>query len=682
VLQELLGSPLKLVVAGSSNKTKYFNQKQGRGDVKKIQPCFCFVHSLNSFIVLINQQTIHSNFTTMKYSFYLFSFISLMAYSQKENSQWYFGNKAALDFLSGAPLSANGSSMASVEGCVSMADTSGNLLFYSNGATVWNKNHAIMDNGSGLMGNQSTTQSSFVVKKPGANTNIYYLFSLGQLGTGSLGYSIIDMSLAAGLGSVTTKNDTLAENMTEKLHGALHCNGKDIWVVGHKYNSNEFYAYLMSAAGINTVPVISSVGALHGVSNGTLNGSAGAMKISPNGKKIGIGSTLSQITEILDFNPANGQVSNGVVISTSIQPYGCEFSADGSKFYVTELNTTNYQLHQWDLCAGSASAIINSHQIIASLSSTVGGFGSMQLAPDGKIYIAAFQATFVSVINNPNTSGSGCNFTQQGVSIAPNNSIRGLPNHISSSHRLKALINTAITGSCGAVSFSYTSPAVCTMAGDSVTSVEWQFNDSGSSTANTSSVTNPQYSYSQNGTYTVNLIVHYNCYTDTLKQVVSISNLPNLTVSGKQTICNGEKLTLSLSGAGSYSVNGVSSTNNYTAQPAANTIYTISAAGAVTNACIAKKTISLTVLPCANISHGNKQSRTIRIYPNPSNGAFTVETEFNAEISITDISGRLVYIKSLNSGKHSLDLSEQARGIYFMKAKDINQFVVFKLIKE
>jgi hypothetical protein len=68
----------------------------------------------------------------------LFSCAILNASGQSETNIWYFGEKAGLDFNSGAPVPLLNSSMGASEGCASICDKEGNLLFYTNGVAIWN----------------------------------------------------------------------------------------------------------------------------------------------------------------------------------------------------------------------------------------------------------------------------------------------------------------------------------------------------------------------------------------------------------------------------------------------------------------------------------------------------------------------------------------------------------------
>ena len=70
----------------------------------------------------------------------------------------------------------------------------------------------------------------------------------------------------------------------------------------------------------------------------------------------------------------------------------------------------------------------------------------------------------------------------------------------------------------------------------------------------------------------------------------------------------------------------------------------------------------------------------LSIYPNPTNGNFTVSMEDykgdNYTMQVTDVSGKLVYSESINFSKSIISLNELNKGIYFVKVSDgINQVV-------
>jgi hypothetical protein len=81
-------------------------------------------------------------------------------------NNWYFGNTAGITFASGAPVALTNGALVTTEGCASMSDDLGNLLFYTDGVTVWNRNHLPMTNGTLLNGHASSTQSGIIVQKP------------------------------------------------------------------------------------------------------------------------------------------------------------------------------------------------------------------------------------------------------------------------------------------------------------------------------------------------------------------------------------------------------------------------------------------------------------------------------------------------------------------------------------
>jgi gliding motility-associated-like protein len=202
-------------------------------------------------------------------------------------------------------------------------------------------------------------------------------------------------------------------------------------------------------------------------------------------------------------------------------------------------------LYQWDLCAGSATAIVAS---IYSVS--ISGFiGSMQLAPDGKIYCSKGSTGNLDVINSPNSLGAACAYSVSGQSVSPKLSLYSLPNFMSSSLLQRPpptpfTHTVSNTYGCQSALFNSTyNPSItvvgCSASGYSLTGLQWNFGDPASGSANTSTLVSPVHAFTTLGTYSVNLILYYSCGggTDTLKQVVNI-NQPCISVSSTSITCS------------------------------------------------------------------------------------------------------------------------------------------------
>ena len=78
-------------------------------------------------------------------------FVIAHGQAQKQTFNWFFGANAGFDFNSGSPVFQPGA-LNTLEGCASISDKNGQLLFYTDGTTVYNKNHTVMPNGRGLFG--------------------------------------------------------------------------------------------------------------------------------------------------------------------------------------------------------------------------------------------------------------------------------------------------------------------------------------------------------------------------------------------------------------------------------------------------------------------------------------------------------------------------------------------------
>ena len=108
--------------------------------------------------------------------------LSFNSFGQRETAHWFFGNRAGLWFASPNTGAAyiTSSRMHALEGCATISDSLGNLLFYTAGDTVFNRFHFKMNNGWPLTGHQSASQSAVIVEQP--YTNLHYLFTVDALG--------------------------------------------------------------------------------------------------------------------------------------------------------------------------------------------------------------------------------------------------------------------------------------------------------------------------------------------------------------------------------------------------------------------------------------------------------------------------------------------------------------------
>ncbi|GAA4444526.1 hypothetical protein GCM10023188_46620 [Pontibacter saemangeumensis] len=350
---------------------------------------------------------------------------SFTASAQGEKSNWFFGKGAGIVF-SGDSVTATGSRLFTEEGSASLSDKDGNLLLYTNGITVWNRNHRVMPNGNGLMGGKSSTQSALIIPKPG-NDSTFYIFTTDiQAQSDGLRYSVVDMRKASGFGDIVSRNNFLIAPATEKLTAVRHSNNLDWWVIAHRWNSNGYMAFLVSADGVSVQPVLSNVGTVHGGPN---RKAIGYLVPSPDGTKLAAALWDADSNfEILSFDRSTGKVSDPILLKGYEEAYGVVFSPDGTKLYgsANGVGGGKAQIIQFDLSAGSPDAIAKSAVVVGTSASP--RIGALQLAPDGKIYVARQDNRYLGVISNPNAKGKASTYTDDGFHLGKYKSDLGLPN--------------------------------------------------------------------------------------------------------------------------------------------------------------------------------------------------------------------------------------------------------------
>lgn len=446
----------------------------------------------------------------------------------QQGNIWYFGNFAGVSFNTSPPTILTDNQITNLEGMSVMSDENGQLLFYTDGRQVLNRNHDPMLNGTGLNGHPSSYQSSVIIPKPGS-TSIYYIFTADSWeGNGIKGYcySEVDMSLAGGLGGITaTKNVLLSGPSSERLTAIRAADMRSYWIITNEWNSNIFRAYKVDCNGVNTTPVVSVTGK---AMNEDTYCNIGAMRISPDGKYLvqtnvkgrATATPTNEYFQIFDFDDVTGQITNDRLLTLTNDGYyfGAEFSPDSRLLYV--VNPYKGAVHQFDVTLGSAAAIQASKQImpVTGINFSLTG---ISLGPDQKIYMTAGEPA-LHVINQPNVPGPGCDIVSKQQPLSRSSNLT-LPNIIPNLYVNRPLDFTfQLQGTCnGEVQFtaSVQIPGVTLL---------WEFGDS-----NTGTGANVTHTYADpNAEYLVKLTA-----TDALncvREVVSKRVRP----SGEQVIAN------------------------------------------------------------------------------------------------------------------------------------------------
>ena len=472
-----------------------------------------------------------------------FLLLSLNCYPQNEANNWYFGGHAALNFNNNTVTVLHNSAMSAGEGCASMSDSVGNLLFYSNGEKVWNRNHQVMPNGNGLNSYWSSTQSCMILKKPGSN-HLYYLFTVDAFENNyanGLQYSVIDMNLNGGLGDITSiKNVLLHTPVNEKLTAVKHANGTDYWIIVHGMGGTEANAYLsyqFSSQGISTNPVYSYTGTYIFTGNNIYT--AGYLKPSHDGAKL-VSCTVGAV-DVLDFNNQTGDVTlNFNTNITNGGSYGAEFSPNNRFLYVgggPYFGIGSISLLQLDL---SILNTLTMNQLAVPLdttfidSSNQRNIFAIQLANNGKLYTSNSGAQSIGCINSPNIQGISCNYQASAINIFPDTCWWGLPYFVNTNTQIYHY-NKCVGDS---TEFAISDTAL-------LDSVYWNFGDMASGASNTSKLLKPKHVFSSSGSYAVTALVYKSNTIDTLENNIQIYTPPlPIVLSADTNICDNFILTL------------------------------------------------------------------------------------------------------------------------------------------
>ncbi|QJP35067.1 T9SS type B sorting domain-containing protein [Nonlabens sp. Ci31] len=479
--------------------------------------------------------------------------LALPVVSQNQANWWFFGSNAGIDFNTGVPVTNNIGQLNTIEGCSAISDACGGLLFYTDGISVWDRNHLVMPNGNGLFGNPSSTQSAIVIPLPN-NPDLYYVFSISIGTTTGLYYSVVDMNLNAGTGDVivSQKNISLLANSTEKLFGAVAANGQDAWIVTYaesisgSLSFNQFYAFKLTPNGMDLSATVNSLSQATRTTD-----KRGYLKVSPDGTKVAMMTQFYVDTSIpdesgvgawlFDFDNRTGVVNNPVRMNfpAGYQAYGTEFSLDSRLVYV-DLNTlgngliaAERRLLQYDTTAPNfENNPVLIYQSDANNPNDDVTRGALQIAPDKKIYYARDEQEWLAVINNPNSIGALCNFQYNGLPLTPGTTSKeGLPPFYN------AFFNPSfsVIEGCSTASTQLIADEIATCPNNSVL---WDFGDIASGIDNSSTLINPTHVYTIAGTYTVSLVITTPTDVFNSSRIIQIVDTPFINTVSDLFLCD------------------------------------------------------------------------------------------------------------------------------------------------
>ncbi|RRB03866.1 PKD domain-containing protein [Larkinella rosea] len=462
---------------------------------------------------------------------------------QQQGAKWYFGNNAGIDFSGGSPSPLDDGKLNTIEGSSSISNTKGQLLFYTGGVLIYDKNGNLMKplnpaDTAQLQGSQNSTQSALIVPQPTCKgcEYLYRVYTTSEInGKKNLTVSVVDMRYNQGIGAIVEKNTLVDSLTTERLASVRNDRDTTYWVISHDYGNNKFQVYHITKSGAEG-PVEYALGMPHD----TTTKGEGYMKIGPadttgNGNRpiaVVVPGPPTNYVETFTFNDSTGVMTAGPSINIGPAPpkaYGVEFSPDGSKLYVTLQGDTAHasQILIYDLTTPDPAAIEASKTVLDSTKTRE--YGALQIGSDGKIYVAIKNGKSLGVIENPNDELlAPATFDPNGLNLNGPTSQLGLPNMVANFNEPSSSPGFSYADTCAGSPTQFTATPRCSPLKDNYT---WNWGDSSAPFSTTA--TQATHTFQQPGVYSVSLrIVTMRsdgsiCKDTLIKQDVTIVKTPD-----------------------------------------------------------------------------------------------------------------------------------------------------------
>jgi gliding motility-associated-like protein len=453
----------------------------------------------------------------------------------QEGAKWYFGGNAGLDFSNNPPSPITDGKVNTPEGTSSIANSNGQLLFYSDGIKIWNRDGEEMPCLSAacepLKGSPNSTQSVLIVPQPTCKgcEYLFNVFTTSDInGEKLLTVSVVDMRRENGKGAVIEQNTTLQQPTTERLASVRNDRDSTYWVISHDYGTNKFRIFHATTGGLieTSAPEL-------GMSHDSLHKAEGYMKFSSpdttNGQRrlaVIVPGPPTNYVDLFYFNDSTGTLTHDKTVNLGPAPpvaYGIEFSPSGEKMYITfqgGSGSSSY-LKQYDLTMPDS--LLTETAIIIDSSRTQ-KYGALQFAPDGKIYMAIEGSEYLATIGEPEgNSVRGVEYEREGVNLGGKKSQLGLPSMVQDFSQEGSGAGFEADGFCTNEPTTFQASPVCDPLENTYS---WDYLGDGSFTA-PSKEQSGTYTYTKAGTYNVGLTIYIkDCRDTTVYQQVVIYDTP------------------------------------------------------------------------------------------------------------------------------------------------------------
>ena len=350
----------------------------------------------------------------MKLLVIVFLFLIKLSAAQEYGIQWVLGDReSVLDFRNDTLTNyAIGPDMPMFLTEANICDSSGNLLYYTNGIYIANKNGNPLVNGDSLSPcdysdqwrccGLNILQATLFLPKPGDTSRFYLIHFSNDTDNGNLPGNLYFTEIHdSGSGVIERKNVVFGKGIFRQggATACKHANGRDWWVVMGLHDSNEYFVYLFTPDSI-IGPISQSIGpAYYGPFDLPYS------KFSQDGSKYVTSCATGTITA-MDFDRCSGEFSNPIVMYNQDSGAVVEFSPNGRFVYAT--NAIN--LTQFDLSLPNPQH--DSVTLYQADSTDDARMSFLQIAPNGKLYASCFNGGyyFIHAVNYPDLKGDSADY--------------------------------------------------------------------------------------------------------------------------------------------------------------------------------------------------------------------------------------------------------------------------------